>query len=209
MPVQTLHLYIISLLLFTFSTSLFAQPDSVNISTFSGQTTEFGIDVNWTTEGEHNVIAFIIERSLDAVVFHEVSTLLPETNTDPVKKYAFTDNNIYRELVYYRISVQLPNGFERSNVIAVHRSDLKDLPDIMVFPSVTSHIIHVVKNSEEIMPDAQIRIFNLSGNLLFDKAVADDFLTESIDVSGFDAGAYILEYYKGQYSTKAKFVKQH
>ena len=65
------------------------------------------------------------------------------------------------------------------------------------------------KNSEEIMPDAQIRIFNLSGNLLFQKDVADDFLIESIDVSGFNAGAYVLEYYKGQFSTKAKFIKQN
>ena len=196
-------------LFFTFSISLFAQADSVNMTSFSGQTTERGIDLHWTTNGEHNVHDFRLERSLDAVDFHEVTSVLSQLEAGPIRNYKFTDPNIYRELVYYRIKVHCLNTVETSNVIAVRRSDMKDLPDIMVFPTISNQIINVAKNSEEIIPDAQIRIFNLAGNLLFEKSVADDFLIESIDVSTFNAGAYILEYYKGQYSSKAKFVKQN
>lgn len=201
-------LHFILCLLFT-SSWVFAQPDSVNMVSFSGIATEKGIQITWTTLGEHNVQGFLLERSLDAMNFSPVAREDAALDGSSQNNYVINDDHIFREHVYYRVTTLMPSGNESSNIIAVVRNNMLDLPDIMIYPTITSQSINIIKNSEDDMSGARLRVFNLSGHLLFDKAVNSDFLIESIDVTSYDAGAYIVELYKGNLSNKAKFIKQH
>ena len=204
MQQKILHL----ILFFLVSTwSLNAQTDSVNMTSFGGVPTDIGIDLVWTTNGEHNVEHFIIERSLDAINFEPIKTM-KKLDVAGVKKYAYSDNNIFRAQVYYRITTQLSTFQEVSNIIVVVRNDRLNLPNIMIYPTITRDIVNIVKNSSEDLSGAYIRIFDLSGNLLLNKAVGSDFLVETIDVSNYEAGAYVIELYKGKFAKQVKFIKQ-
>ena len=205
MQQKLLHFY---LLLFLFHGNAWAQQDSVNMTSFNGTATEIGIDLCWTTVGEYNVESFLLERSLDAMEFKEVARVTPHVSNLEKKDYHYSDNHIYREHVYYRVTTILNSGTVCSNIIAVVRNDL-DRPDIMVYPTITNQFINVVKNSDESLTGAHLRIFNLSGHLIMDKVIADNFLLETIDVSGYDAGAYVIELYKDKFASQSKFIKQN
>lgn len=185
-----------------------AQVDSVNMTGFWGNATNQGIELAWTTDGECNVLYFKIERSLDAINFETVKNIKP-LNRNGVKEYSYKDNNIFREHVYYRITTQLSSWTEASKIVAVVRNSQLDLPDVMIYPTITSQYVNVVKNSSDDLSGAYIRIFNLSGHLLVDKPVGGDFLVETLDVSEYSAGAYVIELYKDKLATKAKFIKQY
>lgn len=204
MQQKILHL----ILFFLLSTwSLNAQTDSVNMTSFSGLPTDIGIDLVWTTNGEHNVEHFILERSLDAMNFEPITTV-KKSDVAGVKKYSYSDNNIFRAQMYYRITTQLSTSQEVSSIIVVVRNDRLDLPNIMIYPTITRDVVNIVKNSSEDLSGAYIRIFDLSGNLLLNKAIGGDFLVETIDVSTYEVGAYVIELYKDKYAKQVKFIKQ-
>lgn len=204
MQQKILHL----ILFFLLSTwSLNAQTDSVNMTSFSGLPTDIGIDLVWTTNGEHNVEHFILERSLDAINFEPITTI-KKSDVAGVKKYSYSDNNIFRAQMYYRITTQLSTSQEVSSIIVVMRNDRLDLPNIMIYPTITRDVVNIVKNSSEDLSGAYIRVFDLSGNLLLNKAVGGDFLVETIDVSTYEVGAYVIELYKDKYAKQVKFIKQ-
>lgn len=204
MQQKILHL----ILFFLVSTwSLNAQTDSVNMTSFSGLPTDIGIDLAWTTNGEHNVEHFILERSLDAINFEPITTV-KKTDVAGVKKYSYSDNNIFRAQMYYRITTQLSTSQEVSSIIVVMRNDHLNLPNIMIYPTITRDVVNIVKNSSENLSGAYIRIFDLSGNVLLNKAIGGDFLVETIDVSTYEVGAYVIELYKDKYAKQVKFIKQ-
>ena len=187
--------------------SLNAQMDSVNMTSFVGVPTDVGIDLVWRTDGEHHVEHFILERSLDAINFEAIKTIKKSAATG-VKSYRYSDDNIFRAEVYYRITTQLSASQEVSSIIVVVRNDRLNLPNIMIYPTITRDVVNVVKNSSEDLSGAYIRIFDLSGNLLINKAVAGDFLVETIDVSTYEAGTYVIELYKDKFAKQVKFIKQ-
>lgn len=196
-------------LFFLLSTwSLKAQNDSINMTSFVGLATDVGINLLWTTDGEHNVSHFVLERSLDAINFEPVKTIKPLNDLAGAKKYEYNDENVFRAQVYYRITTQLSSTQEESTIIAVVRNDRLNLPSIMIYPTITRDAVHVVKNSSEDLSGAHIRVFNMSGHLLIDKPVGGDFLVETIDVSKYEVGAYVIELYKDKFAKQAKFIKQ-
>jgi hypothetical protein len=204
MQQKILHL----ILFFLGSTwSLNAQVDSVNMTSFVGVPTDLGIDLVWMTNGEHNVEHFILERSLDAINFEPIETM-KKSDATGVKKYEYSDNNIFREQVYYRITTQLSTAQDVSAIIVVVRNDRLNLPNIMIYPTITKDVVNIVKNSSEDLSGAYVRVFDLSGNIIINKAVGADFLVETIDVSTYEAGIYIIELYKDKFAKQAKFIKQ-
>lgn len=188
---------------------LTAQSDSVNMTTLNGLATDQGVELTWTTQGEHNVQYFRIERSLDAINFETITDMPSEGDGIEVKRYAYKDNNVFRKHVYYRITTQFSTSSKESRVVAVARNNRLDLPDIMIYPTITSQYVNIVKNSPDDLSGAYIRVFDLSGHLLVDKLIGGDFLVETVDVSGYDAGAYVVELYKDQLAVKAKIIKQY
>jgi len=187
--------------------SLNAQTDSINMTSFDGVPTDLGIDLAWTTEGAQKAEYFILERSLDAINFESIARV-KASDAIGVKKYTYSDNNIFRAEVYYRITTELSATQNVSSIIVVVRNDRLNLPNIMIYPTLTREVVNIVKNSSEDFSGASIRIFDLSGNLLLNKVVEDDFLVETIDVSNYQRGMYVIELYKDDFAKQVKFIKQ-
>lgn len=183
--------------------------DSIVIEKFIGHTSPRGIILDWNTSYEGNVSTFVLERSLDAMNFEAIATIDAKGSPSSKQQYQYEDAHIYREQVYYRLQVKLADSEDCSPTIVVVRSNMQPQPSIMIYPTISSQLVNVVKNSEESLENARIRIFDFSGHLILDQAVANNFLVETIDITAYEAGPYILELYQGQYSSKAKFIKQY
>lgn len=205
MQQKALHL-MIGLLLGNLT--LWAQDDSLNLTGFNGLAIPEGIALTWTTNGEYNVQHFSLERSLDAVNFEPIMIQKPHAHIVGEKEYVYKDKNIFREQVYYRLTTQFRTSQQQSKIIAVGRNDKLSLPNIMVYPTLTNQVVHVVNNSSEDMSGAAIYIFTISGNLLMKKNLDKGFLVESLDVSNYDVGMYIVEFRKKGLATQSKFIKQ-
>ena len=187
---------------------VFAQTDTVNFIGIEAEAIEAGIAVRWLTQGEYNVENFSIERSQDAINFDSIGLAAANNNTTR-QQYDYTDYNIFRTWMYYRIKVNLTNHSSYSDVVAVYRSNVDDLPDIMIYPTISDQYIQVVKITENNFKTANIRIYNLVGHLMLQQPLNSDFLVQTIDISSYNAGAYVLELYDGQYAQKARFIKQN
>jgi hypothetical protein len=187
---------------------VFAQTDTVNFIGIEAEAIEAGIAVRWLTQGEYNVENFSIERSQDAINFDSIGLAAANNNTTR-QQYDYTDYNIFRTWMYYRIKVNLTNHSSYSDVVAVYRSNVDDLPDIMIYPTISDQYIQVVKITENNFKTANIRIYNLAGHLMLQQPLNSDFLVQTIDISSYNAGAYVLELYDGQYAQKARFIKQN
>lgn len=188
-------------------TTLVAQTDSVNLTHFMGNTSDRGISLSWTTEGEKNVQEFVVERSLDAVDFEPVGQKVSNDGAIVLKKYGYEDDGVYREQVYYRLRTVMSQKEEVSNIIAVVRNSKLDLPEIMIYPTVGNDQVRISKSSEEKLENAQIRVFNLKGELMYKESFAGDFVNKNLDVSAYAAGMYVIELRDGKYASKTKFVK--
>lgn len=182
--------------------------DSINLTAFLGVAVEQGIELLWKTNGEYNAKEFGVERSLDGVTFEPVKTMACKNNVTTEQTYRLAEDGIYRSVVYYRLKMVGTTTESYSNTIAVVRKDVEDLPAIMVFPTIVQDHINVFKNSDEDLTDAQIRIFNMSGQLVYSQSIQDDFIKINVPLADYARGAYVLEVRKGKFASKTKFVKQ-
>ncbi len=190
------------------SSFAYAQQDSVNLTTFTGLAVEQGVDITWITNGEYNVQHYRLQRSLDAITFEDVCQLLPQNSSNTEKHYHYADEGVYRATVYYRLQTQMNSTSTYSNIIAVTRSNMEELPDIQFFPTITESIVNIVKNTEDDLQDAQVRVFNMSGHLVHAQTITGDFIKLQLDVTDYERGTYIIELSQGKFAAKSKFIKQ-
>jgi len=189
-------------------TNLKAQVDSINLTSFVGVAVKEGIDLTWRTEGEYNARQFKLERSLDAINFEEVG-IWNCTNSNIEQRYEHKEIGVYRSVVYYRLKKVFDNSAEQySNTIAVSRNDIDDLPAISIYPTIVKSQITVIKRSDEDLTNAQIRVFDMNGRMMYIQQIENDFVNLQIDVEDYAMGAYVIEIRKGQLASKEKFVKQ-
>lgn len=186
-----------------------AQVDTVVFATFAGQATTEGVQLNWSTQAEYNVQTYTVERSLDAILFDSVANITPDFNNPSTKFYDFNDLNVYRAYMYYRIAVKMTNKTTYSEVVAVNRQDIEQLPDFKIYPTITHQYINLVKITEDVFDNAVVRIVDFSGRSVYEKKLESNFLFHTFDLSSYNAGAYILEFTDGQFSYKSKFIKQY
>ncbi|MCP4438914.1 MAG: T9SS type A sorting domain-containing protein [Aureispira sp.] len=202
-----MHKTLLILINIFLTVGLIAQADSVKLTNFTGNTHDRGVSLSWTTESESNVQEFVVERSLDAIDFQPVGQTSSKGLSLASENYDYDDDGVYREQVYYRLRTIMAHKEEVSNIIAVVRNSKLDLPEIMIYPTVGNENVRISKSTEDELENAQIRVFNLNGDLVHSESFAGDFVNKNLDVSGYAAGLYVIELRDGKYASKTKFVK--
>ena len=95
-------------------------PLPVELVSFTGQNTDEGVLLKWTTSMEKNFDHFEIERSEDGVSFDYVSSVNGKGGVALKTDYAFVDGSARNGKFYYRLrNVDLDNTFDYSKVIVV------------------------------------------------------------------------------------------
>ncbi len=90
----------------------------VELISFTGEVTDHGNLIQWTTDSEYNNDYFSLEKSFDGLGFAEITRLDGSENTLMQSHYQYLDDNRFAGDNYYRLrQVNLDGSFGYSNVI--------------------------------------------------------------------------------------------
>jgi hypothetical protein len=164
-------------------------PTPVILSTFEVQRTDKNIvTATWKTEQEINSSRFEIQRSSNNSVFETVGTVVsPNSNSNIVQSYSFTDNNSLNEVSFYRIKmIDKDNSFTYSPIKTVKgtigATDFSVYPN----PSIGSAKITISDMSEP----TKVMIFDFSGRLINQKEITN---SNTLEINNLQKGGYIIK----------------
>jgi hypothetical protein len=173
------------------------------LRSFTGVTTSDGVELSWTTVTEKDNASFTVERSAEGKDF-EILKEVPGSGTSFVeRKYTAIDRTPLEGIGYYRLKqTNVDRSFTYSNIIAVTSEGI--FPTIKVFPNPASDILSIQLKGKWIAP--QMRIFNASGQLIFDAPAAGDNAPVDVNVAELPKGLYFLVIGNGVITRTEKFV---
>ncbi|MES1218911.1 MAG: T9SS type A sorting domain-containing protein, partial [Bacteroidota bacterium] len=151
------------------------------------------VKVNWNTKEEFDVKKYHVEHSTDGTTFKEIGTVTSKGNGS--FGYELNDDikGIETSVIYYRILVEEINGRTRyTDMVKVTLT--KDL-QLQVSPNPFSDNLNLqVANTKR--TDADIRISNMAGQIVYSRKIMLDKGMSSISLGGFNnftKGIYVIE----------------
>jgi len=172
------------------------------------------VDLDWVTSSEENNDYFTVEKSGDAKDFELVVQVPGAGTSNQTLYYEAVDKYPYEGVSYYRLKQTDYDGeYAYSNLVAVNVS--KDL-NFSVRPNPAKDNLEInFGNSSKgtvytMNPDydAEIRIYNTEGQIVYSKNFNGTFYKFSINISSFVKGMYIVTLSTNDELYKAKFVKE-
>lgn len=174
-------------------------PVPVELLEFKGSLVNNNGFLRWKTINENNTSAFIVERSIDAVNYKSISTILA-ANTAGIHQYKLTDPDITScgvAIVYYRLKlIDLDGKFMYSNIVALAIEN-RNLTVRLLSNPVNSQINLSITSYQS--QKLQWRMIDKAGRLIkartYSVAQGINFISENI---GFvSSGVYYIQLYNG------------
>ena len=171
-------------------------PLPVKYLSFTGNAVNKTILLNWVTSQEINNSHFEIERSFNGKDFSIAGLALDGLENGTKKEYAFRDNSPLlenKEIVYYRLKQFDTDGKFAYSTILVIRMKAGTKLDIQVSPNPFIEKL-TVRFTGTVNTIADIRILNLSGQVIMMKKVAINKGYNNIQIEGLQnlsAGTYL------------------
>ena len=155
--------------------------------------------LQWQTTAEINTEAFEVERSMDGLHFSSIGTIA-SSNSSGTNDYAYTDNFLSLSLYFYRLKMIDQDGsFSYSKIIRT-ASGSTVTPN--VFPNPVTKNVSI----SGLDVTGHVEITTLLGVPL--KRLAVTASTQTINLSPYPAGIYVLKYVTGKTTFYQKIVKQ-
>jgi hypothetical protein len=178
------------------------------ISLFNFKVSEINNKVllQWQSDNNTGLSYFIIERSLDALIFNKISKVDAHVNNSGLStNYSFTDNDAFylnkNDIVYYRLKEYNKDGsFNYSNVVSIRLNNLS----IGVFPNPVNNILNVTGLKTSEIYDVQI--VDEKGNIVA-KQVIKNSATYKWNVTSLSKGVYFMKIISGRAQSIVKFEK--
>ncbi len=140
----------------------------IELLSFSCESKENGVELNWSTATETNNDYFILERSYNGVNFERISIIEGMGTTSIQHDYSYTDLYPYEGVTYYRLSqVDFDGHREYFNIV-----------------SCTFSYKGVI---------APMNIYDLSGRLVFSKNIDISNYRWEIDNANISNGMYTIQ----------------
>ena len=179
----------------------------VELSSFTAQKTNKGIQLKWTTASEKDNNYFEILRSSDGIAFENLSKVLGAGNSSAAKSYSFNDENPLPGTNYYQLNQVDYNGkSSKSKVIAI-RSDLQQT-GFKIISTQNNNLVFSVYANENI--NGKILVSGLSGRTILNTIVAlkKGFNQYNVSMPSLSKGLYIANLRVGQLDAgTVKFIK--
>ncbi len=163
----------------------------ITLESFSGSIVNCKTELNWKTSAEDNLKNYVVEYSTDAKSFQTVGVLEGKGQNGGGSTYNYA-HEAKNGLAYYRLKSVDHNGtFGYSNVINVTRACEKRT--VKIYPNPSSDLMTI--NIDKPIYDA----VNVETGILYNSAGKEvqkyslQIGTNSVDVSKFNSGIYILQ----------------
>lgn len=171
---------------------------------------EKNIIIKWSTASEINTSHFTLEKSIDAVNWSAINTVIASGNSDKLQEYIYVDSElIFDDMVYYRLKiVDNDSTFSYSNIVSVDSKVSFD-NRVILFPNPTNNIINLVFNSN-LSNVTLIKIHDIIGKIV--KVLPINTYQNNkkmeVDCRDLDKGSYYVCVYDESGLVKTiKFVK--
>lgn len=163
------------------------------------------VNLNWITATESNTKEFVVQRSFDAVLFENIGTVIAAGNSSEKRSYSYLDGltlGSQRNILYYRLKTVDGDGkFSLSNILPIRLNETKPLL-VSLSPNPTQSYVRLLFANA-----AYFTIHDANGKLLLRRSVVDR-TTETVDVSGYVKGSYMLTVYGKNGKKETRWVQK-
>ncbi len=178
----------------------------VTLTSFTGKTSLYGAELNWSTASEQNNSHFEILRSADGQSFSKIGQVAGSNNSSQTKSYTYTDKSPDAGTSYYQLKqVDFDGNFKIYGPVAV-KSGLATAAGLKVFASVSSLELTLHTSA---VKNAIIGVYDMSGHLLHKASVLLSKGLNTFSVpSNIPQGLYFVSVIGSDLSLQTKFIKQ-
>jgi hypothetical protein len=166
--------------------------------------------LDWETATESQNAQFIVERSMDGVIYHAAGAIKAKNNSQGAS-YQFRDKQPGHGLIYYRLKQQDIDGTSRYSVIRSVNITRLDTRSMRLLSNIVERDIKIQINASSPNVKTNIRLMDMSGRVLLSGEVkADRAAVYMIDLSGLQlsGGMYLVEVSQGTERWIEKVIKK-
>lgn len=170
------------------------------------------VDLSWTTAYEKNVSHFIVERSTDGINYSDVGMVFAYGTTTDSKSYSMFDNitNVTSTVIYYRLrSIDIDGKNELSNIRMIRiGKGTETTISILTYPNPVTNDLRITIPANWQNKKAIYEIFNANGQVAKRVETGSTSQTETINISSFAPGFYIVKVSCNGETAQQRVVKQ-
>ncbi len=191
---------------FTFGSTTSGAALPVEMTSFTAEVVTEGVQLNWTTAVEINNDHYVVERSLDGLVFEAIGRVAGMGNTSVTQYYEFLDIAPKPGLLYYRLKqVDIDGASETSEMVSVFIK-ANAVADVTwsTYPNPAINQIEIIGGEEGRMVGLELMDQNGS-SLSYRPLVFGE--KNTLDVSDLKPGMYIVRIVTPEKVTSQRFIK--
>jgi hypothetical protein len=180
--------------------ALLGDPLPVSLLSFTAKTNDGStVDINWTTASEINNSYFIVQRSLNSLLYSDIFSVDGAGNSNELRNYFVKDETPVNGINYYRLcQVDFDGTRTYYHPVAVR---IGESGNVLVYPNPAADLLWI-----EVPSDAQATIRDIYGKL-----VSDSFIQKGISstsLKDLSAGVYTVKVENGTEMLIRKIVIQ-
>lgn len=182
----------------------------LTLTKFNAYTAGSNVQLQWSSENEHNVSHFEMERSADGKVFTKIFSVQAAGNSLPRKNYSGIDNvsSLSSGLIYYRLKcLDMDGKYTYSEVRIIRIGKQSEAADLLVYPNPAINEIKITIPSHWQNNEVRYGIYNSNGQLIISKRNSAAGQTEVINISALGKGFYFLQANTNKEMLKLKIIK--
>jgi hypothetical protein len=195
-----------------FKSFTYSNPNStlpVNLIYFKARKENNSSILDWATSMEKEFSHFIVEHSADGVNYIEIATVSSsKINSTTERLYAYTDNKSSQmSVIYYKLKmVDIDGKFKYSEVKVIRNA--VDQSSVAAFPNPAVSEIHVNIPAGWQNKSVTYSIYHINGTVIKQKTNTHASQTETFNLSGMQAGNYLIKIVNGSEAVVKQFSKQ-
>ena len=161
--------------------------------------------LNWKVSKEINVLNYTVQYSTDNIQFSNVNSTSANGNSN----YSWLHNSPLIGNNYYRLKITATNGSVTYS--PVQKVTFGNKANITVYPNPAENIINIGIGGSRTNVPASICVFSMDGRVLSNKKINSASQTETVDISNYPGGQYLLKIELGNevLVKKITVVKHH
>lgn len=172
---------------------------------FTAKINQQKIDLQWTVSNQINTKEFIIEKSIDGIMFKSLHALPAAERRLEQTTYTYNDELTKDDHLYYRIKQIDQDGKWMYLCNTVKISNANSIKDFSIFPNAANKFVHVQLPTQLI--NANIYIINTNGQIMYRERATTT--NQTIDVGSLMNGIYYMQIIKQHIQQSKKLMIQH
>lgn len=174
----------------------------IKLTSFTARKKDKGVILNWQTASEINNKGFEIQKSADGITWTKIGFVNGSINSSVEKNYQFTDAKPLKGKNFYRLlQLDLDNKPSYSFIVSVNITQ-SGFYSLANNPGNGLYRLHIDAGTERV----NFSVFDEGGRKIMSKS-NNGVVEQTIDITNFPAGIYLLQIQKGTSLFTEKLIK--